>query len=112
MSEVQPDVALANPKDLGSPLGRVEFNGEQYLDGRASDPRELGWMRGAPVPADKRVAFNGDAFLNFPQIRWSLSHMRELLATINVRRGQDKPSLLDRGDKSAERMRRFSSCDL
>src|SRR5438105_682263 len=65
----------------------LEFDGVRYLDGRASDPRTLGWMQGAPPPADRRVTFDGDRFLDFPQIRWTLSHMRELAATTAVRRG-------------------------
>jgi CubicO group peptidase (beta-lactamase class C family) len=65
----------------------LEFDGVRYPDGRASDPRTMGWMLGAPPPADKLVTFASDAFLDFPQIRWSLSHMRELAATVGVRRG-------------------------
>ncbi|MER8836961.1 hypothetical protein [Mesorhizobium sp. M0909] len=34
-------------------------------------------MRGAPPVVDRRITFEGDTFLDFPQIRWSLSHMRE-----------------------------------
>jgi CubicO group peptidase (beta-lactamase class C family) len=65
----------------------LEFDGQRYLDGRASDPRKLGWMSGFPPPADKLVTFDSDRFLDFPQIRWSLAHMRELAATTAVRRG-------------------------
>lgn len=49
--------------------------GQCYVDGRASDPRELGWMRGAPPAAEKRIRLEGDTFFNFPQMRWSLSHI-------------------------------------
>jgi hypothetical protein len=65
----------------------LEFDGVGYLDGRASDPRALGWMEGTPPPDDKRISFASDRFLSFPQIRWSLSHMRELVPTVNVWRG-------------------------
>jgi len=44
-------------------------------------------MRGSPPAADKRVRFADDQFLSFPQHRWALSHMRELLPTVNVWRG-------------------------
>jgi CubicO group peptidase (beta-lactamase class C family) len=67
--------------------GTLEFDGVRYPDGRASDPRRLGWMEGAPPPADKQIRFADDRFLDFPQIRWSLSHMRELMPTVNVWRG-------------------------
>ncbi|WP_245491537.1 serine hydrolase domain-containing protein [Mesorhizobium sp. M7A.F.Ca.ET.027.02.1.1] len=59
-------------------------------------------MQGAPPPADKRIAFEGDAFRSFPQIRWSLSHMRELTATVNVRRGPGAPSALENHDRTSE----------
>lgn len=68
--------------------GTLEFDGVRYLDGRASDPGLLGWMEGTPPPADKQVRFADDRFLEFPQIRWSLSHMRELMPTVNVWRGE------------------------
>lgn len=67
--------------------GTLEFDGVRYPDGRASDPRRLRWMEGAPPPPDRQVRFADDRFLDFPQIRWSLSHMRELVPTVNVWRG-------------------------
>ncbi|RWO52876.1 serine hydrolase [Mesorhizobium sp.] len=83
-------------------MNMLEFNGQRYLDGRASDPRELAWMRGAPPPADKRITFDSDCFRTFPQIRWSLSHMRELTATVNVWRGPGAPSHFERHDRTSE----------
>ncbi|RWC53217.1 MAG: class C beta-lactamase-related serine hydrolase [Mesorhizobium sp.] len=83
-------------------MGMLELDGQRYLDGHASDPRELGWMRGAPPPADKRITFESDCFRTFPQIRWSLSHMRELTTTVNVWRGPDEPSKLERLDRTTE----------
>lgn len=74
-------------RQLGEPMGMLEFEGELYLDARASDPREMGWMGGAPPPDDKRITFERGRYLNFPQMRWSLSHMRELAGTVNVWRG-------------------------
>lgn len=75
--------------------GTLEFDGVRYLDGQASDPRRLGWMQGTPPPPDKQVRFADDRFLDFPQIRWSLSHMRELVPTVNVWRGAGAPSAFD-----------------
>ena len=75
-------------------MNTLEFDGVAYLDGHASDPRTLGWMQGFPPPAHKRVTFESDTFLDFPQIRWTLSHMRELAATTSVRRGDGPRELL------------------
>ncbi|MER9076493.1 hypothetical protein NKH80_27535 [Mesorhizobium sp. M0904] len=80
----------------------LEFSGQQYLDGRASDPNELGLMRGAPPANEKRIVLEGDKFFEFPHVRWSLSHMRELVPTANVRRGRQGPSPLDRSDRAAD----------
>jgi CubicO group peptidase (beta-lactamase class C family) len=76
----------------------LEFDGVRYLDGQASDPRRLGWMEGSPPPEDKRIRFPDDRFLDFPQIRWSLSHMRELAPTVNVWRGRGPASPMNEPD--------------
>jgi hypothetical protein len=68
-------------------MGTLQFDGVDYLDGIASDPDLLGWMRGSPAPRDKIVRFQDDQFLQFPRNRWALSHMRELVPTVNVWRG-------------------------
>ena len=73
--------------------GTLEFDGVSYPDGYASDPNQLAWMEGTPPPPDKQVRFADDAFLEFPQIRWSLSHMRELVPTVNVWRGSGPATL-------------------
>jgi CubicO group peptidase (beta-lactamase class C family) len=56
-------------------------------DAAASDPRALKWMEGSPPPADKIIRFGDGSFYRFPQLRWSFSHMRELLPTAAVWRG-------------------------
>lgn len=77
-----------------SVTGTTEFAGRFYADGRASGPRELGWTRGAPPDADQLITFESHRFLDFPEIRWSLSHMRVLTATANIWRGPVSPSHL------------------
>jgi CubicO group peptidase (beta-lactamase class C family) len=72
--------------------GTLEFAGKRYLDGSASDPKLLGWMQGAPPAELKRIRFRDDKFFRFPEIRWSLSHVRELLPTVSVWRGSGAPS--------------------
>ncbi len=68
--------------------GTIEFDGVEYPDGDASDPGALALMQGSPPPPTKRIRFEDDRILDFPQIRWSLSHMRELVPTIAVWRGR------------------------
>jgi CubicO group peptidase (beta-lactamase class C family) len=70
--------------------GMLEFDGKRYLDGESSDPNLLGLMEGSPPPPDRRIRFQDDRFLGFPQIRWALSHMRELCPTTNIWRGEGR----------------------
>jgi len=74
--------------------GTLGFDGGKSVDGAASDPNALGWMRGAPPPAAKQIRFEDDRFLEFPQIRWTLSHMRELVPTAAIWRGKGAASEL------------------
>jgi CubicO group peptidase (beta-lactamase class C family) len=71
--------------------GTIEFDGIEYPDADSSNPTTLGLMQGSPPPLSKRIRFEDDRFLAFPQIRWSLSHMREMLPTAAVWRGAGKP---------------------
>src|SRR6202050_1474955 len=72
--------------------GIFEIDGVEYPDADASDPVALGWMQGSPPSAAKQIRFQDDRFLEFPQIRWSLSHMRELAPTAAIWRANDVPS--------------------
>ena len=68
-------------------MSTLQFDGVDYLDDTASDPNALGWMQGSPPAPDKAIRFADDEFLKFPRSRWALSHMRELVPTVNVWRG-------------------------
>lgn len=72
--------------------GIFEIDGVEYPDADASDPLALGWMQGSPPPPAKQIRFQDDRFLEFPQIRWTLSHMRELAPTAAVWRANAVPS--------------------
>ena len=89
------------------PQGTLEFDGRRYLDGRASDPRLLGWMQGTPPAPERLIRFADDRFLAFPEIRWSLSHMRELVPTVNVPRGAGVPGAM--GEASPAGMARIAA---
>lgn len=82
--------------------GTLEFDGQAYLDGRASDPAVIGWMEGTPPPPDRRVQFGVQPTLGFPQIRWSLSHMRELVPTVNVWRGDQGAGELPKAPRHSD----------
>jgi CubicO group peptidase (beta-lactamase class C family) len=56
-------------------------------DASASDPRALKWMQGSPPPSDRTIRFGDGSFYRFPQLRWSFSHMRELVPTAAVWHG-------------------------
>lgn len=68
-------------------MSTLQFDGVEYLDDTASDPNALGWMQGSPPAPDKVIRFADDEFLKFPRNRWALSHMRELVPTVNIWRG-------------------------
>jgi hypothetical protein len=56
-------------------------------DPRDTDPIKLGWMVGSPPPADKLINLRDGSSYRFPQWRWSFSHWRELVPTVEVSRG-------------------------
>ena len=66
----------------------------QALDARASDPVAMGWMVGAPPPAEKLVRFADGSWFRFPQTRWSFSNIRQLMPTSVVRRGSGSSTVL------------------
>ena len=67
-----------------------------FPDAAASDPARLGWMVGAPPPADRTLRFDDGSYFQFPALRWSVSHFRQLMPTINVSRGLSAPLALPR----------------
>ncbi len=65
-----------------------------------TDPVKLGWMVGAPPPADKIIRWADGSFYTFPKFRWTFSHARQLGATSNISRGLAAPSLLPRAEQA------------
>ena len=60
---------------------------QDFLSAKESEPSNFGWMQGFPPPADKVLHTWDGSFFDFPAIRWSVVHMREMLPTVNVSRG-------------------------
>ncbi len=73
-----------------------------YPDAAASDPMALGLMQGFPPAADKTVRFIDGSSLRFPNTRWSFSHIRELVPTAQVARGNGSVSKLPRALKDLD----------
>ncbi|BAT58843.1 6-aminohexanoate-dimer hydrolase [Variibacter gotjawalensis] len=62
----------------------------------ASDPKTNGVMQGFPPAPDKLVRFGDGSSSRFPGTRWSFNHIRELVPTAGVWRGEGVPSKLPR----------------
>lgn len=71
-----------------------------YPDAAASDPATLGWMVGSPPPPDRILRFDDGSYFRFPAMRWSVSHFRQLMPTVNVSRGLGAPAALPRALRS------------
>lgn len=67
----------------------------KFLSAKDSDPKNFGWMQGFPPPENRVLHTWDGSFFEFPAIRWSVVHMRELLPTKNVSRGLNAPSSLE-----------------
>ncbi|MEG1103145.1 MAG: serine hydrolase, partial [Comamonas sp.] len=63
-------------------------------DPASTTVQALGWMQGFPPPPDKQITFDNPVGNVFPRIRWTFSHIRELVPTANVWRGTGAPSPL------------------
>ena len=68
----------------------------------ASDPVALGWMTGFPPPPDKAITYADGSFRAFPQLRWSWSHVRQIVPTVNVWRGTGGASPLPRAEQDLD----------
>ncbi|NJC26777.1 serine hydrolase domain-containing protein [Neolewinella antarctica] len=70
-----------------------------YLSAKESEPSNFNWMEGFPPSEERRLSVADGSFFDFPAIRWSVVHMREMLPTVPVSRGlaapQDLPYELD-----------------
>jgi CubicO group peptidase (beta-lactamase class C family) len=69
------------------------------LDALASDPVAMGWMVGSPPPPDRLIRFANGSFARFPRTRWSYSHVRELMPTRVVARGDSAVRALPRSER-------------
>lgn len=66
----------------------------KFPTAQESDPIKLGWMLGFPPAKDKVIQIADGSFYRFPEFRWTVTHMRDLLPTTNVYRGTTPVSAL------------------
>ncbi len=71
----------------------------QILNAAQTDPKTLGMMQGFPPPPDKTIRFIDGSSLRFPNTRWAFSHIRELVPTANVSRGEGPILPLPRAER-------------
>lgn len=64
------------------------------MSAKSSDPTTLGWMEGFPPANDKIIRFSDPDYFNFPKLRWTVCHFRQLMPTVNVSRGIGAPAPL------------------
>lgn len=54
---------------------------KENLNAWESNPDKMGWMQGFPPEKKKTVAANDGSFFEFPALRYSVNHIRELYPT-------------------------------
>ncbi len=69
-----------------------------------TDPVANQLMQGFPPPADKTVRFIDGSSGKFPGTRWAFSHIRELVPTANVWRGEGAVSPLPRAERDLDKI--------
>jgi CubicO group peptidase (beta-lactamase class C family) len=86
--------ALALGAAMASTPSRAQE--KNAMSAEASDPLKLGWMIGAPPPADKIIRFSDPDYFSFPKLRWTVCYFRQLMPTIGVSRGLEAPIPFER----------------
>ncbi len=81
-----------------------------FPDAKQSDPQANGVMQGFPPPPDKVVRFGDGSASKFPATRWSMNHLRELMPSADVSRGEGPVALLPREERDLGSVK-FSAMD-
>ncbi len=69
-----------------------------------TDPVANKIMQGLPPPPDKIVRFGDGSSSKFPGTRWAFSHIRELVPTANVWRGDGTVAPLSRAERDIDKI--------
>ncbi|PRY92056.1 hypothetical protein BCF33_2749 [Hasllibacter halocynthiae] len=84
------------PIALALALGGPAMSDDAPLSPAESDPDRMGWMEGFPPPEDKVITGADPSFNDFPKLRWTVCHYRELQPTVAVRDGAGAARDLER----------------
>lgn len=74
-------------------------------DPASTTVQAMGWMQGFPPAPDKLITFDNPASNVYPRLRWTFSHIRELVPTANVWRGPGAPSSLQSAPMDLDNVR-------
>ena len=74
-------------------------------DPASTTVQAMGWMQGFPPPPDKLITFDNPVGNTYPRIRWTFSHIREIVPTANVWRGAGAPSPLKAAPRDLDGLR-------
>lgn len=101
------NACITLPLSLSLTLGCVAVTqAKTPMTAQESNPKTLGWMQGYPPALDKTIRFTDPDFFNFPKLRWSACHFRELMPTTVVNNGDQKarvlPTALDKNLDAVE----------
>ena len=75
---------------------------QKYLNANDSNPNKIGWMKGFPPEESKCISANDGSFFEFPALRYSVNHIRELYPTRAVEAGAKKFKFKSKIDRQIE----------
>ncbi|MBV8849316.1 MAG: serine hydrolase [Methylobacteriaceae bacterium] len=80
-------------------LAAAQTSAPTFPDAKQSDPQANAVMQGFPPPPDKTARFSDGSASKFPAYRWSFSHLRELMPSAEVSRGEGPIAMLPREER-------------
>lgn len=84
---------------IAMPALAKEPQAKSFPTAAETDPIVLGMMQGFPPPPDKIIRFVDGSSSRFPNTRWAFNHIRELVPTVNVARGEGPIVPLPRAER-------------
>lgn len=75
---------------------------QKVLNANDSNPNKIGWMTGFPPEESKCISASDGSFFEFPALRYSVNHIRELYPTRAVEAGQKPFKFKSKIDKQID----------